>query len=85
MAQFQYSAVSRGGEKVNGVIDAFNELDAASKEIRSMHDEYQRYMESTKVFHEAKKLLTQADNYARFGELDLRYSALAQADPAGAE
>ena len=31
MAQFQYSAVSRGGEKVNGVIDAFNELDAANR------------------------------------------------------
>ena len=31
MAQFQYSAVSKSGEKVNGVIDAFNELDAASR------------------------------------------------------
>ena len=31
MAQFKYSAVSKGGEKVNGVVDAFNELDAANR------------------------------------------------------
>ena len=31
MAQFKYSAVSKSGEKVNGVIDAFNELDAANR------------------------------------------------------
>ena len=37
MAQFKYSAVSKGGEKVNGVIDAFNELDAA-KRIRESCD-----------------------------------------------
>ena len=33
-------------------------------------------MESTKVFHEAKKRLSQAENYAKFSELDLRYSEL---------
>ncbi len=31
MAQFQYSAVSKSGERVNGVIEAFNELDAANR------------------------------------------------------
>ena len=31
MAQFKYTAVSKSGEKVNGVVDAFNELDAASR------------------------------------------------------
>lgn len=31
MAQFQYSAVSKSGERVSGVIDAFNELDAAGR------------------------------------------------------
>ena len=31
MAQFKYSAVSKSGEKVSGVIDAFNELDAARR------------------------------------------------------
>jgi type IV pilus assembly protein PilC len=31
MAQFKYSAVTKGGEKVNGVIDAFNEMDAAAR------------------------------------------------------
>ncbi len=31
MAQFKYSAVTKSGEKVNGVVDAFNELDAAGR------------------------------------------------------
>ena len=31
MAQFKYSAVSKSGEKVNGVLDAFNEVDAANR------------------------------------------------------
>ncbi len=31
MAQFKYSAVSKSGEKVNGVIDAYNEVDAANR------------------------------------------------------
>ena len=31
MAQFKYSAVSKSGERVNGVIEAFNEMDAASR------------------------------------------------------
>ncbi len=73
----------KGGKEEIKAVSA--ELDAVSKAIRSMHDEYQRYMESTKVFHEAKKLLAQADNYARFGELDLRYTALAQTQTADAE
>lgn len=51
-------------------------LNRVSKEIRNLHGEYQRYMESTKVFHEAKKRLSQAENYAKFSELDLRYSEL---------
>ena len=31
MAQFKYSAVSKSGERVNGVIDAYNEVDAANR------------------------------------------------------
>ena len=31
MASYKYTAVSKDGKKVNGVIDAFSELDAASK------------------------------------------------------
>ena len=31
MAQYKYTAVSKGGEKVTGVVDAFNELDAATR------------------------------------------------------
>ncbi len=31
MAQFKYTAVSKDGEKVSGMVDAFNELDAANR------------------------------------------------------
>ncbi len=31
MAQYKYTAVTKGGEKVSGVIDAFNEMDAAAR------------------------------------------------------
>ena len=36
MATYKYSAVSRDGKKVSGVIDAYNELDAASK-VKEMY------------------------------------------------
>ena len=38
-----------------------------------MHEEYQHYNESTKVYTEACKFITQAENYSRFGELDSMY------------
>ena len=41
MAQFQYSAVSKSGQKVKGVIEAFNELDAANR-IRQTCDVIQK-------------------------------------------
>ncbi len=41
MAQFQYSAVSKSGQKVSGVIEAFNELDAANR-IRQTCDVIQK-------------------------------------------
>lgn len=31
MAQFKYTAISRGGERVSGVIEGYNELDAANR------------------------------------------------------
>ena len=31
MAQFKYTAVSKGGEKVSGLVDAFDEMDAANR------------------------------------------------------
>ena len=31
MAQFKYSAVTKDGERVNGIVDGFNELDAANR------------------------------------------------------
>ena len=31
MAQFKYSALSRSGERVDGIVDGYNELDAAAR------------------------------------------------------
>ena len=31
MAQYKYSAISKSGEKVNGLVDAYNEVDAANR------------------------------------------------------
>ncbi len=41
MAQFQYSALSHSGEKVTGIIEAFNEMDAANR-IRQTCDVIQK-------------------------------------------
>ena len=49
------------------------QLQAVEREIKTAHEEYQHFMESTKVVHEAQKFITQAKNYARFGELDSAY------------
>jgi NADH dehydrogenase/NADH:ubiquinone oxidoreductase subunit G len=73
----------KGGKAQTAEISA--ELGRIAAEIKAMHAEYGRYMESTKVFHDAKKLIAQAENYARFGELDQRYTALREDLPADAE
>ena len=46
MAQYKYTAISKSGEKVNGVVDAFNELDAASR-IRQSCDVILKLDEAT--------------------------------------
>ena len=46
MAQFQYTAVSKNGEKVSGLIDAFNEMDAANR-IRQSCDVILKLTEAT--------------------------------------
>lgn len=46
--------------------------------VKAAQEEYRRYLESTKVWHEAKKYLAQAENYARFGELDEIYQSAAE-------
>ena len=52
------------------------QLDAAAKGIKDMQAEYQRYIDSTKIYHDAVKYLAQAANYARFGELDSLYQSV---------
>ena len=45
-------------------------LKTVSVQIKALQQEYQHYNESTKVYHDAVKYITQAQNYERFGELD---------------
>ena len=47
-----------------------------AKDIRALQEEYQHFMESTKAYHDAVKYITQAENYARFGELDDIYQSV---------
>ncbi len=54
------------------------ELGRTAKKIKAMHEEYRHYAESTKVYHEAKKYIAQAGNYARFGELDSAFEGAAE-------
>ena len=52
------------------------QLKEVSVNIRSLQEEYRRFLESTKSYHEAKKYIAQAQNYARFGELDDMYQSV---------
>ncbi len=45
-----------------------------SEKIRELTQEHQHFVDSTKVYYEAEKFITQAHNYARFGELDAMYN-----------
>ena len=45
-----------------------------SKRIKEMNEEHQHFVQSTSVYHKAKKYIEQAENYAKFGELDSIYS-----------
>ena len=64
----------------------FVALAVSAAEIKALQEEDRRYAESTKAYHEAKKYLAQAANYARFGELDDIYGAVhAGADGGAAE
>ena len=46
MAQFKYAALSRNGERVEGIVDAFNELDAAMR-VKETCDVILRISEAT--------------------------------------
>ena len=54
MAQYKYTALSKGGEKVSGMVDAFNELDAANR-IRQTCDVILKIQDATE---EKKNFLT---------------------------
>ncbi len=64
------------GEK-DEIAELSSKLKSFSKEIKLMQQEYQHFSESTKVYFEAKKYIEQAENYARFGEIDTMYNAVA--------
>ncbi|MBR5409583.1 MAG: MFS transporter [Clostridia bacterium] len=62
-----------GKEEISSVSAQLRE---AARNIKALQEEYQHYLESTKVWHEAKKYVTQAENYERFGELDDLYKSV---------
>ena len=64
------------GEK-DKIAQLSGKLKTISKEIKLKQQEYQHFSESTKVYFEAKKYIEQAENYARFGEIDTMYNAAA--------
>ncbi|MBR0113173.1 MAG: MFS transporter [Clostridia bacterium] len=68
-------------------IEALTErLRVLHAEIKAQTEEYQHFAAATMVYTEAKKYITQAENYARFGELDSKYNAsLADSDSEEAE
>ncbi len=53
-----------------------DEQNAVATKIKKLSQEHQNFVESTKVYFEAKKFIEQAENYARFGELDTKYSQI---------
>jgi hypothetical protein len=59
MPTYKYTAVSRDGKKVSGVIEAFNELDAAAKIRRDERDvgiTYDGIRALTDTAHEVRRL-----------------------------
>jgi len=50
------------------------ELRDAQEKIKVLTVEHQHFTESTKVYHDAFKYIQQAENYARFGEIDTMYT-----------
>ena len=71
-------------EMKHEIADVSAKLRETAAAIKAAQEEYQHYLESTKILHEAKKYLAQAENYARFGELDEMYHQTAErAAPSG--
>lgn len=64
---------NKAGKKETAELN--RELKKTAAGIKAAHDVYQRYIESTKVYHEALKYIAQAENYSRFGELDSLYQS----------
>ena len=60
----------------HGIAEVTARLRQTGAEIKAAQEEYRRFSESTKVYREAKKYLVQAENYARFGELDDMYGSV---------
>lgn len=58
----------------SAIADISAQQKEVAREIKAMTEEYQRYAESTKVYYDAKRYLTEAANYAKFGELDMLYA-----------
>jgi hypothetical protein len=73
--QEQKAALLKQKAGKSAIADVSARLRQTGAEIKTAQEEYLHYAESTKVYREAKKYLAQAENYARFGELDDMYGS----------
>ncbi len=60
----------------NEIKEISNEQRAVARKIKILTEEQQHFAQSTKVYTEAKKYIVQAENYAKFGELDTMYNTM---------
>ena len=59
-----------------------NKFKALNKQIRAEQDKRVNYTRSAKPYLDASRVLTQAENYTHFGELEARYRALKEKEAA---
>lgn len=55
-------------------------IEKTSEKIKTLTKEYERYTVCTKAYSDAVKLLKQAENYAKFGEIDSIFNSRTEAE-----
>ncbi len=76
LAEKKREMLKTGADKAEIKKISVSQAEIAEK-IKSLNLEHQHFAESTKVYSEAKKFITAAGNYEKFGELDSMYSVSA--------
>ena len=71
----QKAALLKSKAEASRIAAVNAELKTLSRGIKETQKTYRQYMECTKALRDAQKYLTQAKNYAAFGELDSRFDS----------